>query len=388
MKAVFVHDHIFNVLENGDIMSKTFPAAAWERYTEPLDSLTVVARSRPLDAASPEVSGLSLSNAPKVSFRLVKDRGFSPAALKKDVKLIKEQLCDADALIVRLPSILGYIACGQAKKRGLSYAVEVVACAFDSNYYHGKMINRLMAAPSRVFMRRSVKKAGHALYVTDEFLQKRYPSKGAPAVASNVMVEIPGEEILTERLKRAEGNCAPVRFGLIGPLSVNFKGHATAIKALSRIKDDISPFELRCAGSGDAARWIKMCEKYGVRDNVFFDGHLKGGKKVLEWMDGLDMLLVPSLQEGLPRALIEAMSRGLPAVGSVAGGIPQLLNKEHLHGKNDYKALGDIIRRVVNSKEEMQKASAENYKKTARFDSEILKEIRADFFKQYYSRLD
>ena len=47
----------------------------------------------------------------------------------------------------------------------------------------------------------------------------------------------------------------------------------------------------------------------------------------------------PSRIEGLPRALIEAMSRGCACVGSSVGGIPELLNNQYIHEVNDYNSL-------------------------------------------------
>lgn len=67
-----------------------------------------------------------------------------------------------------------------------------------------------------------------------------------------------------------------------------------------------------------------MCFENGVADRVVFKGQMKH-QQVLEWIDSLDIYIQPSMQEGLPRALIEAMSRACPAIGSSTGGIPELL---------------------------------------------------------------
>ena len=139
------------------------------------------------------------------------------------------------------------------------------------------------------------------------------------------------------------------KLGLIGSLNVNFKGHGVAIKALSYLKN--KNIELHFLGAGDAKKWKKIAKKYGVEKQIFFDGTLPGGEKVYEWMDELDLYLIPSLQEGLPRALVEAMSRGCPAIGSNTGGIPELLGKKYIFGKKQAKKLANKIEDVLYNKE-------------------------------------
>ena len=43
-----------------------------------------------------------------------------------------------------------------------------------------------------------------------------------------------------------------------------------------------------------------------------------------------DIYIQPSLQEGLPRAVVEAMSTALPCIGFNTGGIPELLEPEYI----------------------------------------------------------
>jgi glycosyltransferase involved in cell wall biosynthesis len=59
------------------------------------------------------------------------------------------------------------------------------------------------------------------------------------------------------------------------------------------------------------------------------------------------MLVLPLRQEGSPRALLEAMARGLPCVGSNIGGIPELLPDKYILKSEDYVALAMKIKRVV-----------------------------------------
>ena len=68
--------------------------------------------------------------------------------------------------------------------------------------------------------------------------------------------------------------------------------------------------------------------------------------EVFEWLDTIDIYAQPSRQEGLPRALIEAMSRGLPAFGARTGGIPELLEPDYIisNNKNGINEICEILR--------------------------------------------
>lgn len=93
----------------------------------------------------------------------------------------------------------------------------------------------------------------------------------------------------------------------------------------------------RLAGTGVAPAWCtsatggsghvsnSFAGRLGVADRVTFVGTVPAGAAVRAHLDAADLVVVPSRTEGLPRALIEAMARGLPAVGTTVGGIPELL---------------------------------------------------------------
>ena len=84
-------------------------------------------------------------------------------------------------------------------------------------------------------------------------------------------------------------------------------------------------------------------KKYGVEDDVQFMGVMPH-EKVFEWMDNLDIYIQPSDQEGLPRALIEAMSRACPAIGSTTAGIPELLSEDAIFTRKKVPTLVKVLR--------------------------------------------
>src|SRR5699024_2881699 len=89
-----------------------------------------------------------------------------------------------DAVISRLPSELGYEAIEVCKELNLPYAVEIVGCTYDTIinykfkpwYNYRNLIVKLYAPIAYKKMQSYVKSAKYAIYVTENFLQNRYPT--------------------------------------------------------------------------------------------------------------------------------------------------------------------------------------------------------------------
>ena len=75
--------------------------------------------------------------------------------------------------------------------------------------------------------------------------------------------------------------------------------------------------------------------------------------EVFRRIDACDLFVMPSRTEGLPRALVEAMARAAPAIGSRVGGIADLL-EDGVNGvlvePGDTRALADALVRVLSSR--------------------------------------
>lgn len=90
--------------------------------------------------------------------------------------------------------------------------------------------------------------------------------------------------------------------------------------------------------------------------------------------------------EGLPRAMVEAMARGLPCIGTAICGIPELLDKEALVTVNDVQGLADKIEYFIKNKEFTQQQAIRNLAVSHTFEEEILNVQRKQFY-DYLKRL-
>jgi glycosyltransferase involved in cell wall biosynthesis len=236
-------------------------------------------------------------------------------------------------------------------------------------------------APLQMWRMRSViRESRHTIYVTRRFLQDRYPTCGHAAVASNVEIARPGSDVLASRLLRMDQTRHRVVFGLIGSLQHRYKGLDTALQALGRVRDQLPDLTFKVLGPGDPRPWQARAAKYGLEHRVRFCGVLPSGEAVLAWLDDIDIYLQPSFQEGLPRALIEAMSRACPSIGSTAGGIPELLSADCLHRPGDAAFLGTLIVRAATDRAWRRTQAARNFQVAQNYTKDHLERTRAAFW--------
>ena len=110
----------------------------------------------------------------------------------------------------------------------------------------------------------------------------------------------------------------PVSLLFVGRMSVQ-KAPLTAVRALTLLKD--KPWLCTMIGDGPLfAEARAEAEKLGVADRIEFRGWASAAEVAVE-MKNSDILLMPSLSEGLPMVAIEALAGGLAIAGSRIGGL-------------------------------------------------------------------
>ncbi len=315
LNAVYCTDSHFIRSQDGQAYAEgQFSYRFWQRYLNTFTSLTVAGRGRPLPLGH-STEGLNLSSGIGVSFVCVPDLA-GPARLFRHraeaVSILSASIARADVVIVRLPSLIGFLGARIAEQFAKPWVAEVVACPWDQLWNYGTLQGKIYAPIHAYRMRQVVARSPFTLYVTREFLQNRYPARGVTAAVSNVDIAWPDPAVVEGRLRRICSSQRPLEIGLIGSIKHKYKGLSTAIEGLARVKDRLPEFQFRVLGQGDPRPWQMHAERYGIGDRLRFDGLLPSGQPVLDWLDRIDIYVQPSFQEGLPRALVEAMSSGLP----------------------------------------------------------------------------
>lgn len=380
MKAVFVHDHYFVYNPNDgkyyDGSGGVFDEKLWKRYLEIFDSLIVVGRQK-----EELPNKLIDSTCKNVSFELIDilkkntDRIFKKKQIYNE---LEKTLKKVDFAIIRLPSVLGYIAQEICEKYNIKYTLEVVACPWDAYTNYGNIKGKLIAPIEYKKLKSATIKSDNVIYVTQQFLQNRYPSDGNKIGISNVNIE------QVKNIDEINYNLSGESFkvALIGSFHVKYKGHVEALNALKYIVDNklIENIKLLLVGTGDPSWVIDYAKKLGIQDNVEIVGTIKAGADgVFPFLDSIDLYIHPSKQEGLPRVVIEALSRGRLVLGSSVAGIPELLNEKYLHKPGDWKKLANDIVLIFNDKKNWVEISKENINKAESYLETVLQKKRVDF---------
>lgn len=355
-----------------------------KEYLNYFDKITLVTRKENINKKT-DISNFSRVDLNQVCFDCINNLNIFSIFFGNYNKTIMQNVKNSDFIIIRLPSIIGVRASHYCNKFNKKYLIEMVGCPFDSLWNYGGIKAKLIAPFFALITRNIIKKSNNVLYVSNSFLQKRYPNRNNTIGVSDVKIEKVDNKILEKRIIKIDNYKKNniYKFGLVGSLKVNYKGHDTAIKAMSLLKNKIN-FQLHFLGASDEKsieKWKKLSKRYGIEDRVFYDGVLPGGEPVLKWMDNMDLYLIPSLTEGLPRSLVEAMSRASICIGTRAGGITELLEKDVLIEKKDYKSMSTLILNLISNKEKMKKISQRNFNFSKNYEESSLKLKRANFYK-------
>ncbi|KZY46030.1 hypothetical protein A3732_08330 [Oleiphilus sp. HI0050] len=377
MTTLFVHDHIFIERDNQYYSEGKLTYKTWMRFLEHDDKLIVVGRCE--GGIDIDVSNLNLSSGDNVSFHClpkvsVVDRIFTR---KVDEHIVKSlSLCDN--VICRVPSFLGFRAYILAKKLSKNIALEVVGCPFDAMMNHGSIAGKLLAWFERAKLKKIVSRSDVTFYVTSSFLQQRYPSPGRSYSISNVELVDSCSVVSIEE--------EAFKLSFIGSLSANYKGLDDLIKALAVLKSENSRAELHILGGGDRTKYSLLAKGLGLQKSVFFYSPVKGGKEVLEWLKQSHLYVQPSHTEGLPRALIEAMSIGLPCIATDVGGVPELLSQQYLVSPKSPEALAKVIGSCLASYDLRKEQSLRNYQTAEAYRYDNLRKKRYNALKDFYGR--
>ena len=379
MKMGFVFNIRFPFYQ-GQYYAIDLPGEVWNnRYLKYCDTLKVIGRK---DQVQDDPSkNLSISSVDRVEFDCVDNETYIKRLFHywKDSSHISRVITDCDFVVCR-----GSWGARICRKAGIPYLVEVVGCDWDALWNHSWQ-GKVAALPRFIALKRAAWHAPYVLYVTKNFLQKRYPSKGIQAGISDVRLKSIDENVLSMRLMRIAGKLSfdKLILGTTAAVDVKYKGQEYVIAALGKLKmQGITGIEYQLVGGGDSNYLKKVAKDHKVSDQVVFKGPLPH-HKVFEWLDSIDVYVQPSLQEGLPRAVVEAMSRGCPVFGSNTGGIPELLDPGFIFKRKNINQIAKIIQSFNQTNMVLQ--AKRSFEKAKEFEPETLDHQRDIFYKEFIS---
>ncbi len=362
------------------IQNASMGYALWARYLEVFDEVQLLARAR---AHADLSEGWTRASGPGVKVIPLPD-SVGPWGFAKDYAriagTIRPALTEAEAVLLRVPCHIG----GEVRRRlppGRPYGVEVIADPWDV-FSPGAVRHVLRPLFRWSFTRRLRSQcagACAAAYVTARALQRRYPP-GPDAFASSYSdVELGQDSFVA--VPRTPPPSDRRRLLFVGTLAQLYKAPDVLLEAFALCAHEGLDVRLCFVGDGKHRPELeRRAAALGVSERIEFRGQLASSALVRQELDRADLFVLPSRQEGLPRAMIEAMARGLPCIGSTVGGIPELLPASDLVPPGDARQLARTIRSVVTDHARMARMSAQNLEKAREYAPERLARRRGHFY--------
>lgn len=383
MKAIFFHDT--KLINSKEILYSTggFNKSKLDEYGKWFSSITLATRCKDENIGS-GVPVLVGSIGSRLKF--LKIDNLSSINVKtyfESYKKINNALSNADVAIVRLPSTIGLLGYALSKINKKKIIVEVVGCPWGSLYNYGGLKAKIAAPLMFLLTRIAVYYSHNTIYVTNKFLQKRYPSKYKNSVGcSDVIIDV-DPRVCLERLEYIKTlSDRKVRIGIVGALDSEYKGFDQLFDCANILERKFpGRYDIDIVGGGDGSKLRESIERLDLRGVVSIVGTLSHPVGINKWLDSIDIYVQPSKTEGLPRAVIEAMSRGCACIGSTVGGIPELLEGDVVHQQDDVDAFASLI--IKASKEEaLVELCKRNFKESEKYTLTALDKKRNEFYRR------
>ncbi|MGI6537822.1 MAG: glycosyltransferase family 4 protein [Caldicoprobacterales bacterium] len=267
--------------------------------------------------------------------------------------------------------VIARFACREARKKG----TKVIYTAHGFHFYKG--------APIKNWLIYYLVERIAAKYTDVLITINKEDFKNCQKFKTNKIVYVPGIGIdvnkirntkTDRKLKRKELGLNEDDYVLItaGELSRR-KNHEVLIKALAEIKN--KNVKLLICGLGELEDYLRnLVSDFRLEDRVILAGYRRD---VIELLYASDCFVFPSLQEGLPVALMEAMAAGLPIVCSKIRGNVDLIR----HGVNGFLAepdniagFAECIRNIMESNRLQREMSRKNLEDSRKYDKAVVRD--------------
>jgi phosphatidyl-myo-inositol dimannoside synthase len=379
MRVLLTSEARFERTPDGTVWGPAaYGEALWARYLEVFSSVLVAARVVRVPRAA---AGATPASRSRVEFcELSPYTGTSGLmrALPSRRQVLGTGVHRTDAIIVRSPSPLAFLTARAAAARGRVFAAEVVGDpdqVFSPGAFRHPFRGWLRAAATAA-QRQIARDAIATLYVTTDALQRRYPTGGLAFAASDAALD---DGVFESARRPTRQPHEPHVLVSVGALDQPYKGTDVLLRAVSLLRQDDVPVRLRIVGEGRLRPALEReARALGLGGHVEFLGQ-QARAGVVAALDSAHLFVLPSLTEGLPRALLEAMARVLPAVATDVGGVPELLPAACLVRPRDARALADCIAKLLSDEHGRLRLGEGNREQARRHHERVQAPIRREF---------
>lgn len=383
-RLLIVTDHRFYRYGDQIFDDYVFDYPFFQDYLESFHEVRVLARVIARNEVH-NTEGLRLSSGPNLTFIDFPDLRRHQLLLNVStyIRQYDEQLLNCSAICFRIPSLLSYSVFSRIQK--LNHDVPLMfeligdpeeGFGKSSTPIIGKLLSDSFARYSSKRVLKIVSNATCGSYVSKNHLQKNYPiAKNARAFSISSIRLYPEDFIEGPRSYNLDNELRIVTVGSLIPV----KNQAILIRILDKLKKTGHNASLTIVGSGNQFEALsKLAEDLNVSSSVLFTGQLSTKASVQKVLDSNDIFILPSLSEGMPRALIEAMSRKLICLGADRGGISELLDPKFLFSEMNPSAIATQIIDLISNFELIVQSIASNFETAKSFEYSKLKGKRSE----------
>lgn len=233
-----------------------------------------------------------------------------------------QQVCDkVDVVYCRVPDPFSWMPALLFKKKTIMHFVGDTIDATHHNEKWSWLKKKVMIAgylpdywlTLKAALRSKVYTNGH--HLADKL--KKHRIKAIPVISSTV-----SEKDLHDDFKTL-----PIETGIVNITYIGYVRFAKGMNCLmgfcKRLKSENIHFHFHLVGGGEMFDEVKaFIEREGLSDKVTMYGHIDDKAKMNEILRNSDLFFFPSLSEGSPRVVIEAMAQGTPVMSTPVGSLP------------------------------------------------------------------
>lgn len=245
-------------------------------------------------------------------------------------KAIEQIAPKVDLFYCRVPDPFCWMPAQMTDKPVIMHFVGDTADATKHNIRFSWLKKQILLAGYSFEYRRILKSARKStVYTNGSHLSEKLRKQGisaTPVVSSTITKE----DLALEPLRLLSNK--PLTIIYVGYLRYA-KGIDTLIEVIKRLEKRHFDYQFHIVGDGDMYSTLQqLIDDLKLDDHIYLHGHIDNRDKLLSLLRASDLFFFPSLSEGSPRVVIEAMSQGCPVLSTPVGSLPGCFeeNKEIL----------------------------------------------------------
>ena len=396
--TVSLDNRLIRTKEGKVFSPNVFGTSFWQRYLLQYSKVIIVARLVDVSECF-DLNGYSEISDPRIIvhgvtyFHGPKDLFLKIHRVLQDLFWIarSENYVKKSHFILRMPSLVSSLLFIILYLKRTKFAVEVVGNVYEAvKQTNKKWYSKFVALVLQLLMKKCVKEASFACYVTVQSLQRTYPTKGISYSCSSIEMYddnyIEQNEI-ERKLDHFYTSLAQKSMTIshIGTMDAKYKNQDQLILAVYHLYRAGWDVKLHLIGDGCYRSYFEeVCVKEKVSHLVKFHGRVNR-TIVNSILDETDIFILPSSTEGFPRVNVEAAARGCLILATDVGGVSEFVPQSCLLKDIRAETIFMAITEMLKMPEVYRDVIKFNYEKSFSFHCNNLNKVRKAFYGDFWS---